>query len=407
MNTKKPEHIVCFALPAWEAEYLRSTVELMKELAANNLVLYVDYAYTISDCIKGMLGKKAFDWKRLLGFKDRLRKIEGTGDVGLYVLSLPPIFPSFRASSYRHFQWLNKINAAFTGYFINTAIKKLGMRNIIGFNSYQPFLGRFWKIDNITYKVYYIYDDFTDIPYFRGFASVEESRFIQENDLVIVTSDELKKRKQRMNIPVEVVNNGVHFQSFFQHIKINKLNGKYIKTVGYTGTMDSRIDIDLLESVIARMQETRFLFVGKVFDQNIYTRLIKYINVCFEPAVATERMPLVLSEINIGIIPYVCNNLTAAIHPLKVNEYLAMGLPVVMTPFASMGEADDVVYTARGPKSFIHCLELALLEDDEALQQKRIAIAREADWEKRAEQLLDIIIAYREKANVSTTHSQN
>ena len=128
---------------------------------------------------------------------------------------------------------------------------------------------------------------------------------------------------------------------------------------------------------------------------------------CFEPAVATERMPLVLSEINIGIIPYVCNNLTAAIHPLKVNEYLAMGLPVVMTPFASMGEADDVVYTARGPKSFIHCLELALLEDDEALQQKRIAIAREADWEKRAEQLLDIIIAYREKANVSTTHSQN
>ena len=179
MNTKKPEHIVCFALPAWEAEYLRSTVELMKELAANNLVLYVDYAYTISDCIKGMLGKKAFDWKRLLGFKDRLRKIEGTGDVGLYVLSLPPIFPSFRASSYRHFQWLNKINAAFTGYFINTAIKKLGMRNIIGFNSYQPFLGRFWKIDNITYKVYYIYDDFTDIPYFRGFASVEESRFIQ------------------------------------------------------------------------------------------------------------------------------------------------------------------------------------------------------------------------------------
>ena len=63
---RTPKHIVCFALPAWEAAYSRSTVELMKSLAADNVVLYVDYAYTISDLFKGIFSMKDFDWKRLV-----------------------------------------------------------------------------------------------------------------------------------------------------------------------------------------------------------------------------------------------------------------------------------------------------------------------------------------------------
>ena len=95
MKKRSPENIVCCALPAWEADYSRSTVELMKCLSTENKVLYVDYAYTIMDLLKGITGRKKFDWKRILGIKKRLRKISGTGDTGLFVLSLPPVFPSF------------------------------------------------------------------------------------------------------------------------------------------------------------------------------------------------------------------------------------------------------------------------------------------------------------------------
>src|ERR1700754_1455084 len=170
MEQTEPKHIVCFALPAWQAAYLRSTVELMKCISSENKVLYVDYAYTITDCIKGVLGKKPFDWKRLLGIKSRLRKIEGNETCGLYVLSLPPVLPAFIFSSYRFFKMANKLNAAITGFYINRAIKKLELKDIIGFNSFQPFLGRHWKIINLKFKVYYIYDDFTNVPWFKGFA---------------------------------------------------------------------------------------------------------------------------------------------------------------------------------------------------------------------------------------------
>ena len=394
MEPSKPKHIVCFALPAWEADYLRSTVELMKGLATNNLVLYVDYAYTVSDFIKGIFGRKKFDWKRLIGLKKRLRRASGDDETGLFVLSLPPVFPSFIIKSQKFFEMANRLNAAITGYYINRAIKKLQMNDIIGFNSFQPFLGNYWKIINLTFTVYYIYDDFSNVPFFQGFVAAEERKFIAKANLVIVSSDELKKRKRQINKPIEVINNGVHFNSFFNNIKSRKLNDGYIKTVGYTGTMDNRIDIDLLEEVVNRMPGVRFLFIGKVREQYIFDRLLKYINVCFEPPVPTEKIPYMQRQIDAGIIPYVCNELTAAIYPLKANEYLAMGLPVVITPFASLGEADDVIYMASHAAAFVNSLKLALNENDDELKQRRISVAKKADWQERSNQLMDLIDTY-------------
>lgn len=401
MPDTKPRHIVCLALPAWEAEYLRSTVELMKSLSERNLVLYVDYAYTISDLIKGITGKKKFDWKRLIGLKKRLRKISaGKDGTGLYVLSLPPVFPAFMLKSERLFRLANKFNAAISGYFINKAIAHLQMQDVIAFNSFQPFLGRYWNISNVTFNVYYIYDDFSKVPWFNGFAVSAERQYLANTDLVIVTSSELKKRQQLLNKPVEIVNNGVHFDCFFKNRNLKRFNEGYIKTVGYTGVIDNRIDVEMLERVIGSMQKTRFLFVGKVADQSVYNRLVKYINVCFEPPVPVNEVPLIQSQIHVGIIPYVCNELTAAIYPLKVNEYLAMGLPVVMTSFALLNDCADVVYVADGYHDFKHCLELALLENDTTLQEKRICIAKKADWQVRADQLQDLVDEYKSRQSL-------
>jgi glycosyltransferase involved in cell wall biosynthesis len=311
------------------------------------------------------------------------------------VLSLPPVFPAFKIHSYSFFKLATKVNAALTGFFINKAIKKLKMQDIISFNAFQPFLGQYWKIKNQKFSVYYIYDDFSNVPWFQGFVIREEAKFIEKTDLIIVSSDELKKRKIEINKPIEVVNNGVHFDSFFNQRKTDKWNESEIKTIGYTGTIDNRLDIDLLDKVIAKMPSRNFLFVGKIFEKSIYDRLTKYPNVYFQSPVPSESIPLIQRQMDIGIIPYVCNQLTAAIYPLKANEYLAMGLPVVMTPFASLGEADEVIYRAVDAQAFADCLEKALTENNLALKQKRYAIAKKANWNERAIGLMNIIDKYK------------
>lgn len=391
------EHIVCLALPAWEADYLRSTVELMKCLAKNNRVLYVDYAYTLPDFLKAMRSNTKIEWKRMLGIQKRLRKISGEGNNGLYLLSLPPVFPAFVFSSFRWFTKTSKINASLTAYYINEAIMKLSMHDVVSFNSFQPFLGRWWKLKNQTFSVYYCYDDFVNVPYFKGFAAETERIFISSTDLLIVTSDELKNRKRQEGIPTEVVYNGVHFDSFNRHAKpINKTGNKQ-SVVGYTGSIDDRIDIDLLEPVVKSLPQVCFQFIGKVSDKEIYNRLSRYANTSFLPPVASDQIPQLMCEMHAGIIPYKRNALTSAIYPLKANEYLAAGLPVVMTPFASIGEADNVVYRACTYEEFTKSICQALEENDPALQQKRINIARKADWATRAQQLIAIIKAYKAK----------
>jgi glycosyltransferase involved in cell wall biosynthesis len=406
MKKGGPVNIVCCALPAWEADYSRSTVELMKCLSTENKVLYVDYAYTITDLVKGIFGRKKFEWKRLLGIKKRLRKISGSGDTGLFVLSLPPLFPSFIFQSYKLFVKANKLNAALAGYFINRAIRKLDMQSVISFNSFQPFLGRHLKIRRQTFSVYYIYDDFSGVSFFKGFSKLDEDEFIKKADLVIVSSAELKRRIAHINKPVEVVNNGVHFDAFNIYTGAKKLNGNYIKTVGYTGTMDSRIDIALLEYLVKEIPDARFLFVGKVMDKAIHTRLSKYINVCFEPPVSADQIPIIQSQVHVGIVPYLCNALTAAIYPLKVNEYLAMGLPVVMTPFASLGAADELIYIANDQKDFKRYLEQALLENDTSLKQARLDVAKEADWKMRTVELLNFISVHRQNKEILELNQQ-
>ncbi|MDQ2753473.1 MAG: glycosyltransferase [Bacteroidota bacterium] len=396
-SSAKGEHIICFALPQWEADYLRSTVELMKCASNDNLVLYVDYAYTFSDCLKAMRGKTKLEWKRALGFKKRLRKISGDESKGLYLLTLPPVFPSFVFASKKMFAKANQFNAAFTGYFINKAVKKLGMTNIIGFNAFQPFLGLWWKINNVDFNIYYCYDDFINVPYFKGSAEEAERNFIAQVDLLIVTSDELKRRKQQTGVPAEIVYNGVHFNSFYQYKQRVAVAATQPKTIGYTGSIDNRIDIELLEPVVKNMPYVSFTFAGKIFDKTVYNRLSHYNNVTFIPPVAADEVPKLMSDVQVGIIPYKLNSLTAAIYPLKANEYLAMGLPVVMTPFASIGEADDVIYRAGNSEDFISSLQNAFLQNNTELQEERISIAKKADWQIRAQQLMSFIKTYKTK----------
>lgn len=400
MTEDKPKHIICFALPAWEAEYLRSTVELMKCASEQNLVLYVDYAYTITDCFKGILGKKKVDWKRMLGLKNRLQKINGNNERGLYLLTLPPIFPSFTFNKYSFFSASNKFNAAITGHFINKATKKLKMNQIIGFNSFQPFLGLYWKIKNVLFHIYYCYDDFTNVAYFKGFAKRVEAEFISKVDLLVVSSDELKKIKQQNNIPTEVVYNGVHYNAFHSHINQTPFSEITPITVGYTGSIDNRIDIEMLEPVIRDLTHIQFIFIGKIFENEIFQRLSKYKNVLFKPPIPSDEIPAIQSSIQIGIIPYVLNSLTKAIYPLKANEYLAMGLPVIMTPFASIGEADEVVYKAKNSEEFKQCIEKAIHEQNQDIINKRLNIAFNADWKFRTNILLDKIqFHYQQKIN--------
>lgn len=83
------EQIICIGLPTWEGEYMKSTVQLLTELAKNNDILYVDYPFTLKDLVTNSKAPT----KRMLGIEKPLRKIELENGHQVSVLTLPPTLP--------------------------------------------------------------------------------------------------------------------------------------------------------------------------------------------------------------------------------------------------------------------------------------------------------------------------
>jgi glycosyltransferase involved in cell wall biosynthesis len=76
---------------------------------------------------------------------------------------------------------------------------------------------------------------------------------------------------------------------------------------------------------------------------------------------------------------------------LKVDEYLAMGKPVVATRTKTMELYSEHTYLADKPDDYSALIEKALAEDNEQKQQSRIDFARTHTWENCVDELYRLI----------------
>jgi glycosyltransferase involved in cell wall biosynthesis len=109
-----------------------------------------------------------------------------------------------------------------------------------------------------------------------------------------------------------------------------------------------------------------------------------------------EELPAYIRGFDVGIVPYVSNSYTATVVPTKINEYLAMGKPVVSTNLPEVstfnGRHGVIITSPPRPAEFVASIEKALLSsgEDAAINRRR-AVAALHDWEERFERMSDLI----------------
>jgi glycosyltransferase involved in cell wall biosynthesis len=209
-------------------------------------------------------------------------------------------------------------------------------------------------------------------------------------DAVITTSDYLADEKRRHNPSCFVVKNGVDIGMFKPFAK------KYVPSeessiIGYIGNLDMRFDVKLMEEVVKLLPQYQFHFTGSVRNAQVFDTLSVYPNVRFFKPVKPEEVPALLAGCSVGVIPYTCNEINKNIYPLKINEYLAVGVPVVMTPFAQLPEFSEMVDVAGDALSFAKCIVNQIETDSAEKTEKRKTFAAANSWEKRASEFSDII----------------
>lgn len=379
----------------------------MTELSVRHRVLYVDYQYTLKDWVMGVVGRRAVPVRALMHLADPLVKetFENGGEV--HVWTPPVMLPVNFLPAKPHdvfLQW--NVGRLVNG--LRGVMHQLNMKRPLVINAMNPVIGLpMLNQLNEFATIYYCFDEITVARWMNRHGGRYESAYLQRVDAVVTTSETLRRTKSVVQPNAYCVKNGVNFDLFNQSRQLVSTEPAETPVVGYLGTADDRIDLDLVEYCVRAMPDVRFQFIGEVHEPKLIQRLSAYPTVQFIPPRQPAELPALLARINTAMIPFVCNPHTYTIYPLKINEYLAAGLPVVSTPFSLLNDFDGVIELATSPAEFAQALRRALNDTSPQRISERIAMAKANAWPKRAEEFDAVISQVQAAKSVSlapTTH---
>jgi glycosyltransferase involved in cell wall biosynthesis len=161
---------------------------------------------------------------------------------------------------------------------------------------------------------------------------------------------------------------------------------------GYTGTLHAdRTDVDLILDLARSFPDGRIMLVGPNFLSNRDRgRLAEVPNITVTGAVPYARVPEMMREFDICIVPHRETPFTDSLNPLKLWEYLACGKPIVSTNVAGFRDYTHLCSVASGSEAFVGACRAAL-HDKGTRRSDRIAEACRHTWGQRVDALLDAL----------------
>ena len=227
------------------------------------------------------------------------------------------------------------------------------------------------------YKIVYEYiDEITpqitgEIPEFV----FKRHEYLLRNEAitVVATSDKLFEQiKPYRENNMIMLNNGVDYEHWDVSpddiacpIDMEKIVGLGKVIVGYHGALAQWIDYELLGR-IAKDQRFVLVLIGFEHDGNLKkSGLLNFENVYYLGAKNYQELNAYCAYYDIAILPFVINNITLSVSPVKIFEYMAAGKPVVTYALPECKKYNSCL-CANTQEEFLEKLDMAIsLRKDE------------------------------------------
>jgi glycosyltransferase involved in cell wall biosynthesis len=315
---------------------------------------------------------------------NKLRKVlQGPRSAnGLHVYTLLQL-PFHGSASLR---WLNR---RLVNWQVRRIRRNLGSRKppvlwfVIPHVSYLPRLQRDCP------SVYYCIDKYAALPGVDARAVDAMDQTLTETaDLLFVASEKLFEDKRRQRPDTILSPHGVDFDLFSQ--AADRQGGARPADlppwpgpiVGFFGSLESWIDLQLLAHVAQRRPDWLIVLIGhEAVDVGPLRNHSNVLRVGCKPF---AQLPRYGRFFDVGLLPYKLTEQVIHSNPIKLREYLAMGKPVVSVRFPHAEGFGQLVYLAGTYDEFVSAIERALREDDDALRRARMESVRNTTWAARA-----------------------
>jgi len=400
----KGRDIIIVGLQPWDIPIGSNCKNIATELSKHNRVLYVNPPLDRSTYLKG---------QKQEAVQRRIEVIKGKSE-GLVKIKdgLWNLYPSRLAESINWigasgiFHWLNKINNRRLANDILSAMNFLNMKDVILFND-QSMVRCFHLKEMLQpdFFIYYIRDNLSSIPYFRKHALAMEHQLIAEADVVATNSEFLAEYARKYNPDSKFVGQGCDFGLYkdVPNIQVaNELLHLPRPIIGYTGFLTAvRLDIQLLIHLAKSNNDWQLVLVGPEDDAFKQSELHQLKNVHFLGNKSPDSLPGFMKAFDVAINPQLVNEVTVGNYPRKIDEYLAMGKPVVATNTPFMEYFKSHTYLANSKEEFAELTAIALREDSNEKADNRIRYALTHTWEANVEAISDLA-EQKMKLNVET-----
>ncbi len=238
-------------------------------------------------------------------------------------------------------------------------------------------------ISNGWTAVYDAIDDWSD-PSLGGewYDASTEAWFVGTADHVIASAPDLASRTEKMGERAVVVPNGVNTDLFGRHAA-GEPPGDFPEgdgpVLGYVGSLYGEwFDWRSLERAAVALADARIVVIGD--DKAGHPAMPP--NVSFLGLKAQFELPAYVERFDVGLLPFVVSDMTHAVSPLKVYEYLASGVPVAAPPLRSLAGLEGVVVD----DDLVEAIRRALDGDP----PDAAAVIGDHSWTERVARIVDV-----------------
>ncbi|WP_282135686.1 glycosyltransferase [Seonamhaeicola maritimus] len=392
----KGKDIVIIGIQPWDIEIGSNCKNIALEFAKDNRVLYVNPPMDRITRIKQKNNQRI--QKRIRIAKGQIPNLEKISDNLWNVYPKNTVESINWVGSHSIFKILNKRNAHLLSSDIKSAIKRLNFSDFILFNDSSMFLGLHLK-ELLQPKVYayYMRDYLVKVPYWQKHGERIEPHVVEKADVLATNSDFFAEFGLRYNPHSYMVGQGCdvsHFSDEDDTIKVpNDFNDIPSPVIGYVGSLTTlRLDIKLLEHIANERKDWSIVLVGPEDEDFKKSELHNLPNVYFLGRKDSSELPNYLKGFDVAMNPQLINNLTIGNYPRKIDEYLAMGKPIIATKTKAMEMFKDSVYLGSTKEQYIELIEKALIEDSKERAKDRINVAKSHTWTNNVEAIYNAII---------------
>lgn len=385
--------IIVVGLQPWDIRIGSNCKNMAQELSLYNRVLYVNRALDRISAIRSS------DDEKVLARKASLRG--DTNDLKPVSASLWTLDPRTVLESINWipmpvlFDRINLVNNKRLAREINQAAKRLGFNDALLFIDNDFFRAQYLPelLDGVQETIYYIRDNLTSQPYFRRHGVRLEPQLMQKATMVAANSAYLAEYGAKYNKASFDIGQGCDFDWLKSElVEVDRFKSPVI---GYVGALiTSRLDLALLETIATQRPDWSMVLVGPEDEAFRNSKLHQLRNVHFTGNRPAEELPAWINSFDVCINPQVLNEMTIGNYPRKIDEYLALGKPVVATDTVAMRMFAPYVYLCGKTSEYIAQINTALREGDNTyLQEGRKAFALSHTWE----QCIQLMGAYLEQ----------